>query len=63
MPLTVTDALAIGDVPPEPVQVIEYVEETVGATDCVPLVALVPVHPPDAVHDDAFVDDHVSVED
>lgn len=31
--------------------------------DCEPLVALLPVHAPDAVHDVALVLDHVSVED
>jgi hypothetical protein len=30
--------------------------------DCVPLVALVPDHPPEAMHDVTFVDDHDSVE-
>ena len=34
----------------------------VGATDCVPAVALVPLQPPEAVHVVAFVLDQVSVE-
>jgi hypothetical protein len=34
----------------------------VGATRMVPLAALVPVHPPDAMHDVALVEDQVSVE-
>ncbi len=35
----------------------------VGETDCVPLVALVPLHPLEAVQLVALVDDHVSVDD
>jgi hypothetical protein len=33
----------------------------VGTIDCVPLNAFAPDHAPDAVHEDALVDDHVSV--
>lgn len=47
--------------PPLPVQVSVYVVLDVGETDCVPLVALVPVQPFDAVHDVAFVVDQVRV--
>jgi hypothetical protein len=52
-------------VPPAPVQLNEYCGEpvAVGVTVAVPLVAFVPVHAPLAVHDVAFVLDHVSVED
>ena len=61
MPPTVTLALAAGDVPPEPVQVTEYVALCDGVTVTEPalpeVVKLVPVH------DVAFVDDHVSVAD
>jgi hypothetical protein len=35
----------------------------VGFTDCVPLVALVPVHPFEAVHEVALVEAQVSVDD
>ena len=61
MPPTVTLALAAGEVPPEPVQVTEYVVLWDGVTVTEPaipeVVKLVPVH------DVAFVDDHVSVAD
>ena len=39
-----------------------YVVFAVGFTDCVPEVAFVPDHPPLAVHDVAFVDDQVIVD-
>lgn len=35
----------------------------VGDTDCVPPVALLPLHPPDAVHDVALVELQLIVED
>ena len=60
--VTVTVAVAAGEVPPVPVQVIEYVAVAVGETDCVPLVALVPDQLPLAVQLVAFVDDQVNVE-
>jgi hypothetical protein len=60
--VTVTVALLAVEVPPVPVQVIVYVAFAVGDTDCVPLVALVPVHAPEAVHPVALVDDQVMVE-
>ena len=61
MPLTVTDALAVGEVPPEPVQVIEYVVLCDGVTTTIPAT-------PDAVkftpvQEVALVDDQVSVDD
>jgi hypothetical protein len=34
----------------------------VGDTEAVPLVFLVPLHPPEATHDVALVEDHVSTE-
>ena len=40
-----------------------YVVVCVGEKDCVPDVAFVPLHPPDAVQEVAFVELHVSVED
>ena len=57
---TVADEVAV---PPAPVHAREYVVVAMGETDCVPLTALLPLHPPEAVHDVALVDDHVSVED
>jgi hypothetical protein len=52
-------------VPPAPVQLSAYCDEPValGVTVAVPLVAFVPLHPPLAVHDVAFVLDHVRVDD
>jgi hypothetical protein len=46
---------------PAPLQLSVYVplEETVTCSD--PEVALAPVQLPDAVHDEAFVEDHVSI--
>lgn len=62
--VTVTVALCdAGVVPVAPEQVSVYVAVAVGVTACVPLVAFVPVQLPDAVHDVAFVEDHVRVED
>jgi hypothetical protein len=58
---TVTVALATDDVPPAPVQDSVYVVVLVGDTARVPLVALVPVQPPAAVHDVALLDDQVTV--
>ncbi len=59
---TVTVALTTGEEPPVPVQVIEYVVLVVGETDCVPLTAFVPDHPPEAVQVVALVLVHESVE-
>ncbi len=63
MVVTFTLALTTVDVPPEPVHDMEYVVLVVGLTVCVPEVALVPVQPPDAVHDVALVEDHERVAD
>jgi hypothetical protein len=49
--------------PPVPVQVSVYVVFDDGVTDWVPEVDFVPVQPPEAVQEEAFVDDHVSVDD
>ena len=57
--LTVTVERALA--PPAPVQVIEYAVGTVSAPVlCEPLVALVPLQPPEAVHEVALVEDQVS---
>ncbi|HKW84378.1 MAG TPA: hypothetical protein VJN68_11565 [Burkholderiaceae bacterium] len=57
-----TVVLAVAVVPPEPLQVNVYVVADVSAPVlAVPDVPLLPLHPPDAVHDVAFVDDHDSV--
>jgi hypothetical protein len=63
LPGTVTVALTTLLVPPAPVQVSEYdvVAET-GPMLCVPLVVLVPLQPPEAVHEVAFTEFHVNVE-
>jgi hypothetical protein len=59
---TITVTLA-DPLPPVPVHESEKVEfADSGPTLCVPLTALVPDHPPDAVQLVAFVADHVSVE-
>ena len=50
-------------IPPELVHVRVYVEFVVGLTTSVPDNAFVPVHAPEAVHELAFVEDQVSVED
>ena len=61
----VTIAAATGTVtdfdtdPPAPVHVSLYVLVTALKSDCVPLVGLLPDHPPDAVHEDALVLDHL----
>ena len=49
--------------PPEPVHESVYVASDAGETDCEPLVPFVTVQLPDAVHDDASVDDQVIVAD
>ena len=59
--VTVTGALADGDVPPAPVQVTEYVVFVVGETLVDPLVP--EAVKPTPVHDVALVLDHVRVED
>ena len=60
---TVMIAVAAVLEPPTPVQVSEYdvVAET-GPMLCVPLVAFVPLQPPEAVHEVAFVEFHANVE-
>jgi len=58
---TVTVAVASDEVPPAPVQVSLYVVVLTGLTLNEPLVASVPVQPPLAVQDVAFVLDQVSV--
>ena len=63
VPGTVTVALATLLVPPGPAQVNEY--EFVAVSEpvlCVPLVALAPLQPPEAVHEVALVEFHVNVE-
>ncbi len=61
---TVTVAVAAGLVPPAPVQVSEYEVLAVRATVvCVPLGASVPLQPPLAEHEVAFVELHVRVDD
>jgi hypothetical protein len=60
---TVTVAVATLLVPPAPVQVSE--KDVVAARApvlCVPLIDLAPLQPPEAVHEVAFVEFHVSVE-
>jgi hypothetical protein len=55
-------ALAFAE-PPAPVQVSVYVSVVVRLfSDCEPLVVFVPVQPPKAVQEVAFVEDQVSVE-
>jgi hypothetical protein len=57
--VTVTERLTV---PPVPVQPSEKVAELVSAViNCEPDSALVPLQPPDALHDDAFDDDQVNV--
>jgi hypothetical protein len=57
---TVFDCVAL---PPAPVHVSEYAALAVSEpVDCEPLVALVPVHAPEAEHEVALLDDHVKVE-
>ena len=49
--------------PPEPAHVIEYTVAAVnGPVLWLPLVARVPLQPPDALHESAFAEFHVSVE-
>jgi hypothetical protein len=56
----VADRLAL---PPAPVQVKVYVElELTAPVLPLPLVALLPLHAPEAVHEVALLEDHVSVE-
>jgi hypothetical protein len=63
VPGTVTVAVATPLVPPAPVQVNKYEFVAVSAAvPCVPLVALVPLQPPEAAQEVAFVELHVSVE-
>jgi len=60
--VTVTVALREID-PPDPEQLSEKVEELVSApVEIEPLVARLPLHAPEAVHEDAFVVFHVSVD-
>jgi len=59
--LTVTVAVCAAE-PPAPLQVSVYAEVLVSApVDCVPLMAFVPDQAPEATHEVAFVEDHVSV--
>jgi hypothetical protein len=61
--VTVTVAVAGGLVPPAPVHVNEYAMVAVrAAVVWVPLAAIVPLQPPEAVHDVALVELQVSVE-
>jgi hypothetical protein len=61
--ITLTSTVAAPLVPPVPVHVKEYELRSASAPVlCVPLVAFVPLQLPDAVHDVAFVELHVSVE-
>ena len=61
--MTLTVAAAASLLPPAPVQVRENVVATViGAVLWLPLSARVPVQPPDAEHDVASVELHVSVD-
>jgi hypothetical protein len=63
VPGTVTVAAATLLVPPAPTQVKEYVVVAVSATVLwVPLVLNVPLQPPEAVHEVALTELHVSVE-
>jgi hypothetical protein len=63
VPGMVTVAVATLLVPPGPAQVNEYEFVAVSApVICVPLVALVPPQPPEATHEVALVEFHVSVE-
>jgi hypothetical protein len=58
--ITLTATLAGELEPPGPEQVNEYSVFTVSAAVVAePLVALVPFHPPDAVHEDAFAETQV----
>lgn len=62
-PEMLTVAVAAVLVPPAPLQVSEYAVLAVRApVDWLPLVALMPLQPPDAVHVVAFVELHVSVD-
>ena len=69
--LNVTDGAAVGTVivvdcaaePPTPVQVSVYLVDAPSTPVlCEPLVAWLPLHPPEAVHDVALVDDQVNVD-
>ena len=63
VPGTVTVAVATPLVPPAPVQVNEYELVAVsGVVPCVPLVALVPLQPPEAAQEVALVELHVSID-
>jgi hypothetical protein len=48
-------------VPAGPVQVNEYAVVAVGDSTCVPLMACVPLQPPEARHELTFTADHASV--
>jgi hypothetical protein len=62
--LTVRETV-LSVVPPVPVQLSEYEKAPVvaGVTDCVPVVAFVPLHAPDATHEVEFVLVEKSAED
>jgi hypothetical protein len=58
-----TEAVTGAVMPPGPAHVIEYTVVAVnGPILWLPLVARVPLQPPDAVQDSAFVELHVNVE-
>jgi hypothetical protein len=59
---TATVVLAAGDVPPLPVQVSVYVVVLAGDAARIPLMAFGPLHPPEAVHAVALVEDQVTVD-
>jgi hypothetical protein len=59
---TVTVTLAWEEVAFAPAQVSEYAVVLVGDTTKVPVVACAPVHPPEAVHEVALVDDQLKIE-
>ena len=61
-PLTVTVVVELAE-PPGPVQVIvKPIVADSGPVDWLPVIATVPVQPPDAVHKVAFVEVHVRSE-
>jgi hypothetical protein len=58
-----TEAISGAVMPPGPAHVIEYTVVVVsGPVLWLPLLARVPLQPPDAMHESAFVELHVNVE-
>jgi hypothetical protein len=58
--VTVTDCEAV---PPAPVQVsVNFVVAVRAGVACVPVVGMAPPQPPEAVHEEVFLEDHVSDE-